>query len=151
MASAVGTVNVSGFVTQYKFLAGHDLHYIERALGYQVGRLAAGATFVALDRLPRADEFETRGYSQVAGHRYRPPGNLDMNKIKLLAMGAWSLTGPGQLIKVWPASAHNPSLADDTQYPPGAGIPQWKLTAGIPGHVVATLSSGSDIFVVRGI
>ena len=151
MANVVGTLTVTGFVTQYRFLAGHDLHYIELALGYQTARLATGATFVALDRLPRADEFETRGYSQVAGHRYRSPGGLDMNKIKLMAMGAWSLTGPNQLIKVWPTSAHNPSLTDDAQYPPGLGIPQWKLTGRIPGHVVATLSAGSEVFRVAGI
>ena len=44
------------------------------------------------------------------------------------------------------AKAHDPKLSDDIQYPPGQGIPQWKLTRPIPGRVAAVLARGADIF-----
>lgn len=36
--------------------------------------------------------------------------------------------GSDRLIKVIPMIGHSPNMSDDYQYPPGSGIPQWKVT-----------------------
>jgi hypothetical protein len=124
---------VMGFVTQLKFLNGRTLLQIEGLLGFHGGRLAAGATIFALARLPNIEEFETQGYSQVAGHRHRPPAGLDPLALRKMAMRAWTLTG-------------GDSLVNDAQYPPGRGVPQWKLTRLIPARVVAVLQQYNETF-----
>ena len=49
-------ISIDGYFTQDKFLAGRTLSEIERALGYQKGRLAHGAFFAVLMELP--NDFE---------------------------------------------------------------------------------------------
>ena len=131
---------VRGFVTQYKYLVGRPLPLIECLLGFQPGRMAGGAAFLTLDRLPLQDDFETAGYSQVAAHRHSPPADLDPGGLRRLAMSAWSPSGPDRLIKVIPAIGHNSNLNDDIQYPPGQGVPQWRLIAPIPATIAAILN-----------
>jgi hypothetical protein len=137
---------VKGFVTQYKFLAGRPLARIESLLGFHAGRLARGATFATLDRLPTIGEFDTAGYSQVAAHRHVAPADLDPIGLRRMAMRAWTLTGSDRLIKVMATTPHDPGMSNDAQYPPGPGVPQWKITSPIPGKVVAVLLRPSDIF-----
>jgi len=139
------SLGVKGFVTQLKYLNGRALREIEGLLGYGAGRLSLGATFAALDRLPGFSEFRTSGYSQVAGHRHVFPKDLDPDGIKRLAMTAWAPSGPNSLIKVMPTAPHDPALDDDTQYPPGQGVPQWVLTSPIPGHAVAILTRLDEV------
>lgn len=135
-----------GFVTQLKFLNGRTLLQIEGLLGFHGGRLAAGATIFALARLPNIEEFETQGYSQVAGHRHRPPAGLDPLALRKMAMRAWTLTGGDSLVKLTPQTQHNEAIANDAQYPPGRGVPQWKLTRLIPARVVAVLQQYNETF-----
>ena len=139
-------IEIRGFVTQYKYLGGRTLFQMESLLGFQSGRLSNGATIATLDRLPTLDEFETAGYSQVAAHRHVMPRDLDPVGLRKMAMQAWTLNGPDRLVKVMAAKAHDPKRSDDIQYPPGQGIPQWKLTRPIPGRVAAVLARGADIF-----
>lgn len=139
-------ITVRGFVTKQKYLAGRSLLELESLLGFHAGRLANGATFAALDRSPQAQEFETRGYSQVADHRHATPAGLDMATIKRLAMAAWAPSGPDCLIKVMAVTAHDAGMKDDDQYPPGKGVPQWKLVAPIPATVIAVLGGHGDVF-----
>lgn len=139
-------IAVQGYVTQYKFIAGRSLREIEKLLGFHAGRLAQGATFAALDRLPSFGDFTTAGYSQVAAHRHRTPEGLDMDRIKRMAMSAWATTGPDRLLKVVPMMGHSTAMDDDLQYPPGQGVAQWKLTAPVPATVVAVLNHANDVF-----
>lgn len=139
-------IAVRGFVTKQKYLAGRSLLELERTLGFHVGRLANGATFAALNQLPQAQEFETRGYSQVADHRHATPPSLDMAAIKRMAIASWAPSGPERLIKVMAVTAHNAGMTDDDQYPPGTGVPQWKLVAPIPATVIAVLQRHADVF-----
>ena len=139
-------ISVRGFVTQLKYLAGRPLWEIELFLGYRSGRLAKGAAFATLDRLPQINEFETAGYSQVAAHRHVMPAGLDPVGLRRMAMSAWTLVGPDRLIKVLPETPHDSSLRDDEQYPPGQGVPQWKVTSPIQGRIVAVLPSSSHVF-----
>jgi hypothetical protein len=140
------SIAVKGFVTQYKFLAGRQLASIELLLGFHAGRLSRGAAFATLDRLPMIGEFDTAGYSQVADHRHVAPADLDPEGLRRMAMRAWTLTGPNRLIRVQASTPHDPEMSNDDQYPPGQGVPQWKITSPIPGKVVAVLSRPSDIF-----
>jgi hypothetical protein len=43
------------------------------------------------------------------------------------------------LVKVKAITPHNNNIQNDEQYPPGQGIPQWKLISGIPARVVAEI------------
>jgi hypothetical protein len=135
---------VSGYVTKEKFIKGRRLVEIEGILGYHAGRFAQGATFIKLNRLPLANEFELAAYSNVAEHRYRQPTDLDIPKIKKMAAESWSLAGFERLVKVRPRTAHNDDMAPDLQYPPGDAAPQWKLTALLPGMVVAVENTYPD-------
>ena len=139
-------LTVTGFITKYGYLGGRTLGQIERLLGFHPGRLARGAVFARLDRLPTINEVETAGYSQVAGHRHRPPADLDLRGLRRLAMSEWSMSGPGRLIKVLPETRHDPAIPNDVQYPPGLGIPQWKLIAPVSATVVAMLQRSTDFF-----
>jgi len=139
-------IAVRGFVTKQKYLAGRSLLELESLLGFHAGRLATGATIAALDRFPQAREFETRGYSQVADHRHATPPGLDMAVIKRLAMAAWAPGGPDRLVRVIAVTKHNADMEDDDQYPPGKGVPQWKLVESIPATVIAVLGGHGDVF-----
>ncbi len=135
---------VSGYVTQDKFLIGRPLTILEHYLGFHGGRLGAGATFVKLDRLPLESEFELAAYSMTAQHRHSTPAGLDIAKLKQLAIGQWRLNGGDRLVKILPGIAHDPGMTDDDQYPPGAGVPQWRIVGvRIPGTIVAEVAAGA--------
>ncbi|MGB7762320.1 MAG: hypothetical protein WBL61_20970 [Bryobacteraceae bacterium] len=129
-------VKVSGYITKEKFIAGRTLTEIEDILGYRRGRFAKGIVVVHPTRLPLASEFELAAYSMVAEHRYQEPGGLDIGKLKQLAIASWTLLGLERLVKVWPSTPHDLNLEPDTQYPPGRGAPQWKLTTKLDGIAV---------------
>ena len=141
--------DVRGYVTQDKFIAGRPMAEIERNLGFHAGRLAKGALFIRIDRLPLAHEFELAAYSMTAEHHYTPPTNLDIAKLKTLAMRAWTLAGPDRLVKVIATIGHDSSMTNDDQYPPGQGVPQWKITTLVPGTVVCEATSGADVYRPR--
>ena len=136
-------IEVKGFVTQLKYLNGRSLQQIESLLGFHPGRLARGASFAALDRLPSINEFETAGYSQVAAHRHRPPTDLDPVGLRRLAMSVWAAAGPDRLVKVVASTPHDFAMSDDSQYPPGQGVPQWRIVLPITGTVAAVYPAPS--------
>jgi hypothetical protein len=138
--------DVTGYVTQDKFLIGRTLAELESYLGFHKGRLARGATFVKLTRLPTDTEFELAAFSMTAAHRYAAPTGLDITKLKDLARSAWDLSGPNRLVKVLPGIAHDPTMADDDQYPPGQGVPQWRIKRDrpVPGIIVAEPKTSLD-------
>lgn len=135
------SIDISGFVTKEKFVRGRTLAELERLLGYGVGRLSKGLIAAKPLALPAADGFETRGYSQVAGHRYSPPSGLDDAVIRRLALQGWSMDGPDSLVKFLPNIRHSDAVDLDEQYPPGEGIPQWRITRKLPGSVVAVITA----------
>jgi hypothetical protein len=65
---------VGGYITQEKNIKGQPLREIESRLGLPVGALAAGAHVMALNRVPRAHEFELRSYTNLPGGRPYQPG-----------------------------------------------------------------------------
>jgi hypothetical protein len=130
---------VSGYVTKDKFIRGRTIEEIERILGFQRGRFQRGISVARLERLPSLSEFELAAYSMIPEHRYSPPDDLDLRKLKQLALESWSLMGLERLLKVKPNVPHMPDLPPDWQYPPGLGAPQWKITARLPGTIVAVI------------
>lgn len=140
--------DVRGFVTDEKFLRGRTLEAIETCLGFHRGRLAQGAAFVVLCNPPNFFEFSPKGYSQVAGHHYDEKyGNRQLDHVRLRRniVQHWK-DRKTQIIKVYPTIRHNNDMTNDEQYPPGKGIPQWEVTVGLSGRVVAILSHYNEIY-----
>ena len=145
---AIGAkIQVTGYITQDKFLLGRKLSEIERLLGFQPGRLSQGATFIKLTELPKAGQFNLAGYSMTAEHRHATPRGLDVVKLKSLAFAQWTLSGRDRLIKVVPAIAHDRLMDPDEQYPPGEGVPQWKLLDPMSGVIVAQPKTSSEKYI----
>lgn len=138
------TIQVTGFVTLKKFLAGKNLQQIESLLGFHQGRLKLGATVAELQSFPSALEFDLAGYSQVADHRFNSNAlnGFDVSKLKGIVQDVWSQPGE-KLVKVIAATRHDPGISNDEQYPPGQGVPQWKLIAQKPATVIAILTDYS--------
>ena len=134
---------IKGCITQEKYLRGRTLAEIERILGFHTGRLSQGMIVAALTQIPRADQFEFRGYTQVAGHHYQQQyGNItfDITKAKnKIIKEVFKTHGPDRLVKVLPNIRHNNLMLDDIQYPPGKGVPQWEITKPLQSVVVAVV------------
>ena len=125
-------IEISGFVTKDKFVRGRSLGELERVLGYGTGRLSKGVIVAKPLALPGVGDFETRGYSQVAGHRYRPVAGVEYDVVRRIARDSWTLSGLDSLVKFIPMGAGD-------EYPPGEGVPQWLFTRKVPGTVVAII------------
>lgn len=137
-----GTVPLRGFFTTQLYLHGQSLREIEKRLGLDAGRLAQGAWFATPIQIPRSDDFEFAGYSQVAGHhtasqygdlnstagKHQKQANI-ARKQSLIEQ--WRTLGGNRLIKVIPMTGHSLNMSNDYQYPPGSGIPQWKFVNAI--------------------
>jgi hypothetical protein len=147
---AKGQHSIQGFVTYEKCVKGRALDYLEQILGYARGRLHMGVHVFSLLRLPTANEFDFRGYSQVADHHYADQFELNADGSlkyldsaylkRLLIEKTWQLAGPDSLVKMVPVAQHNNILSNDEQYPPGLGIPQWKIITPVPVRYVTTIS-----------
>ncbi|MFD2571160.1 hypothetical protein ACFSUS_10975 [Spirosoma soli] len=133
-------IEQKGFVTKVKCVRGWTLSEVERALGFHQGRLSQGI-YVALlapgQSLPGPADFELRGYSQVADHRWAGTGTMNVTKLKEIAVAGWEPNGSDALVKVLPVIRHSADMDDDRQYPPGGGVPQWKLVRPLLFQIVA--------------
>ena len=138
-------ISVRGCITQEKYIKGRTLKDIERILGFHQGRLSKGMIVAALLQTPSKRGFELLGYTQVAGHRFDKDAlkTLDVDKLKELVMqNAFTTVGTNRLVKVIPNIPHSNSMTDDEQYPPGWGVPQWKLTTTLTARVIAVVKAG---------
>jgi len=96
----------------------------------------------ALIQLPTINQFDLLGYSQVAGHKFGSDATagLDVPKLKEMVLrNSFTLVGNKRLVKVLPNTRHNEQLNNDLQYPPGLGVPQWKLTSRVSARVVSVV------------
>ena len=138
-------IQVKGCITQERFIKGKTLPELERLLGFQKGRLDNGIVVAALIQLPTVHQFELLGYTQVAEHKFNTESTkgLDIDKLKELVLKeTFTLVGTKRLVKVMANTPHNENLNSDLQYPPGQGIPQWKLTSRVSARVLDTVSAG---------
>jgi hypothetical protein len=137
--------NVSGWITQEKFILGSTPTQMEDILGLPRGYLSHGAVIWALQRLPEVNEFELGGFTHwpggqpVSGRRDESiPWTSDfVLKHKGFDRDSWSLAGPDRLVKVVPNQ--QPSRVDS--WPIGKGAKQWKLLAEIPALEIMRLGS----------
>lgn len=138
-----GPVSLSGFFTTQIYLQGKTLGEIEMLVGFDRGRLINGAWFVTAINLPKMEDFDLVGYSQVAGHHTKeqygdlnnPNGKWEEDSYRIKkqnAMSGWNSFGSQRLIKIIPMVGNDPLMSDDYQYPPGSGIPQWKIKRNRP-------------------
>ena len=138
-------IQIKGCITQEHYIKGRSLAELERILGFQTGRLDKGIVVAVLTQLPAAHQFELLGYSQVAQHKHSPDAvkGLDVKKLKEIVLKeAFTLFGYKRLVKVMANQSHNNQLDNDAQYPPGQGVPQWKLTSPVDAKVVAIVLPG---------
>lgn len=141
-------IQVAGFITREISIKGRSLREIEDILGFHSGRLSGGAAIAVLLQVPQLHQFDLAGYTQVADHRIdrnKMLQGLDENKLKSLVADRFTTQGIDRLVKVIPFTRHNPSMTNEEQYPPGQGVPQWKLKQEIPAQVVSLLAAG-DIY-----
>jgi hypothetical protein len=137
-------IQVKGCITQERYIKGKTLGEMERLLGFQKGRLEAGVTVAALIQLPAVNQFELLGYSQVAEHNFKADAEkLDITKLKQMVVEqTFSLVGNKRLVKVIANTRHNDGIENDLQYPPGLGVPQWKLTDRLSARVLDVVRPG---------
>lgn len=153
-------VTLAGFFGKALFLRSQPAAELERRLGYRAGRLQQGWWLLFLTRMPRPEEFEFAGYSHlsggvVQGHLPAPPdprgaearlrdGGYDLDGLKRDTIaGTFTLSGAERLAKVIPVAPQEgePGIPD---YPPGSGVPQWKLIQPLPWHVAAFVGPGEE-------
>ena len=138
-------ISVKGCITQEKYIKGKSLAELERILGFHTGRLRNGIVVAALQQMPAKDQFELLGYTQVAGHKINGDTfkGLEVDKLKeLVIKTVFSNSDVERLVKVLPNTPHSQIMDDDSQYPPGQGVPQWKLTKQMDAQVVAIVGEG---------
>lgn len=151
-------LQLGGYFTQAVFLHGQTGDALERRIGYHRGRLRDGWYLVYFEETPQAHQFELAGYSQLSGgierghlpenagnptveEQAKAQGMLDVARVKTeLARDTFVTAGTKRLAKVIPVGDHDPLV--ETPYPPGSGIPQWKLTKGVTlrGRVIGKFS-----------
>jgi hypothetical protein len=134
-----------GFITDAKFLWGNFAE-LERRLGFHAGRLRKGFFVAHLLRLPASNEFDLAGYSNTPGHKFVMPGGLAPDKLKEMAQKEMMRIGCRKLVKIFPVTRHRAHM----QYPPGLGIPQWKLTKPLPMRIFQYVDGKSAGFLRVG-
>ncbi len=152
------TLRIAGFFGKALFLRSQPSHEIERRLGYRAGRLQKGWYLLFLTQMPKPTDFEVAGYSHFSGgvpqgHLGKPPDprtseqrlsaeGYDLHKIKQgLIRQTFHLVGSDRLAKVIPvADEHRERGIPD--YPPGSGVPQWKLVSPLNWRVAAAIGPG---------
>ena len=95
--------------------------------------------------IPQSHQFELAGYTQVADHRFdksKALKGLDERKLKEIAVSSFVTSGVNRLVKVMPATAHSNAMDNEAQYPPGQGVPQWKLRCPLRAQVIAKILPG---------
>lgn len=138
-------ISVRGCITQEKYIKGRTVGELENILGFHKGRLSKGIIVAALLQIPSKTQFELLGYTQVAGHKINDDTfkGLDVDKLKEIVMrDTFTTAGANRLVKVLPNIQHSEYMTNDEQYPPGYGVPQWKLTTKVNAKVVAIVNEG---------
>ena len=99
---------VGGYFTCLRAVRGKTPAEMEELLGFQPGSFCTGVVVYRLERLPLANEFELRGYSQL-------PGGETFDGIVLRRPG---------MVRPQYFSRDGEQL----KYIPGLGVEQWELT-----------------------
>lgn len=143
-----------GCVTLLKFLVGKSLPELEQLIGYHSGRLAHGAYFARFraGQPIQPSDIQLLGYSQVAEHHFinqygAVTKQFNLAQLTKMAWGYWQEEGLHNIVKVFPKIDHDNAMDNDIQYPPGRGIPQWKLNRPFDFEVVKFVNVGERLIV----
>lgn len=150
-------LKAKGFVTRLIFVINRPARALEDAIGYHRGRLDQGWSLLLLKEPVSPGDIALAGYSHFSGGRIGHPRHgstrptveaeaarwLDLDRVKTSLAESFVLEGPERIVKLIPASAHDPGMAEPEQYPVGRGIPQWILTREKTFIVAATVQPGS--------
>ncbi len=140
-----------GFITKALFIRGRSQEELEQNLGYGSRRLAGGYWLLFAEKLPTADDFEFAGYTHFSGGKpegHKFPAALSVEQRLAEEIGSlrnikerivrdvFRISGPERIAKIIPVDSGR-------DYPPGAGIPQWKLKyPGIVFRVITKIDVG---------
>ena len=146
---------MKGFFTKAVCLRGQPPSEIERRVGYAPGRLNGGWWLLFLEQMPGPDDFEFMAYSYMSGgvpggHLNPPDGiaadqrlrrdGFDMAILRRRVIAnIFRLSGPDRLAKVLPVDGESGPMP----YPPGSGIPQWKLVRPLNFRTAAKIGPGA--------
>lgn len=143
-------IQLNGYVTKQIFLQGQSLQEIENRIGYNPGRLSLGAIFCVAMQLPEPKNINLGAYSMVADHHLNDANKFgaDFNNrpqddsLRKIAVAQMGQAGSERIIKVLPLMRHTDEMDNDLDkfYPPGTGIPQWKILNNIPFKVEAIVT-----------
>ena len=149
-------LKAKGFVTRLIFVINQPARELEARIGYHRGRLDGGFSLLLLKEKVKPEEIVLAGYSHFSGGRIGHPREgasrptveadaghlLDMARVKRLLAEHFALEGPERIVKIIPATGHDPAMREPDQYPVGSGIPQWILIAEKTFIVAATVGPG---------
>jgi hypothetical protein len=148
MLKVGSTEQIAGDVTTLNWIGPRPPAVVERALGFQPGRLAAGYVVLLLKEALRPEDFEFAGTTLRSGgrlgapaataaadaHRPRVHDRIGMERgiagykaLQMQVLKSVAIFGPQRIAKVIAVTPHRPDLAPDLQYPPGGGGLQWTL------------------------
>ena len=137
-------VETKGYVTRLNSVVNQPADELERRLGYNRGRLAAGWALLLLTQPVAGTDFRFAGYTYFSGGRIgdpklgkvRPDVHDDLQGgladpagfARKFAAERFPITGPERIVRIVPVAGPDPVLSEHDLYPVGTGIPQWNLT-----------------------
>jgi hypothetical protein len=154
------TVKAKGYVTQLHFVRAKTGPQLEAILGFRADRLGFGWALLFLMEMPKPDDFEFRGMSQMSGgvpeghredrkdrrtaeERLKDAGT-DLARLKQRIIDeVFATRGIRRLCKVIP----NRDAFGSRDYPPGADVPQWELVNKLRFKVVGLIPPGGRNWV----
>lgn len=147
--SVGATLSLRGYVLLASHIRGRSPVQLEQVLGYRPARLNLGWYLLFLLDPVSASEFELHGYTHFSGGKARHSPltaeqdlrarGVDVDRIKgRQAVERFKTHGPDRVAKVVPVIEHS----DVETYPPGSGIPQWRLVVPKRFKVKAFLAPG---------
>lgn len=144
-------VKRKGFITQVQFLRCQPSSELEKRLGYGQDTLNDGWWLLFLEELPSPNDFEYMGYTYMSGGipqgHLDPQGGLtaeerlrlaryDVHGLKRKTIrDVFTLIGHKRLAKLVP-------IRKATDFPPGTGLPQWRLINALSFRVAAHIQPG---------
>lgn len=138
-------IQISGCITQECFIKGRTIPDIEKILGFNENILQSGVAVAALIELPRLNQFELLGYTQVTKDKFNKIAisGEQIEKIKEQVLSeAFTIFGRKRLVKVISLKS-NDSLDPKHKYKVGLGAPQWDLGRNnLRAQIVAIINPG---------
>ncbi len=147
------THKADGFFGKLRWLVNKPADELEQRIGYGSGRLSQGWWLLLLMEPIGPDDFEFAGHSHLSGGRIGHPrlgngrvtahddlrGILSPEGFRRQQQNlatSFTTAGVDRVAKIVPRSG------DDGAYPPGTGIPQWRLLVPKSFIVAASVPAG---------